>query len=153
MPKPGVVYWSCVYHMTYLIYSKIRWSTNKLLFFSPFLIPEEFTCPGLCCYDSSFTTLQRPRMWLMWPGSPPRQRGQQSGEAMGWITSICCSCCWLDRVNVWDVSIGHSAERSCISRHTLFGVQLQGSSSVSKLLFFSNWAHCMLTKLAANKAS
>lgn len=37
--------------------------------------------------------------------------------------------------------------------HRLTGLQLQGSSSASKLLFFSNLAHCMLIKLAANRAN
>lgn len=36
----------------------------------------------------------------------------------------CCSGCWVDRVNVWDVSIGHSAERNSVSRHTRFWKQL-----------------------------
>lgn len=111
-------------------------------------------------------------------GSPPRQRGQQSGEGLDWIAPFCmnthqnddnmpeicfhgewhkhqrdralvcdtqssalvctccfvvcltvavracCSGCWVDRVSVWDVSIGHSAERSSVSRHTRFWKQL-----------------------------
>lgn len=109
------------------------------------------SCAQVCPAPALPPPLQWPRMWLMWPGSPPRQRGQQSG--LDWTAPFCCSGCWVDRVNVWDVSIGHSAERNSVSRHTRFGLQLHGSSSASKLLFFSSLAHCMLTELTANRAN
>lgn len=114
-------------------------------------IPECVTCYKRTATLVIWLSIQPHKL----TGSPPRQRGQQSGEALGWITLICvnihqqiiqksetrfhkdqkkckhmtfllrvvhtcCSCCWLDRGNVWDISIGHSAERSSISRHTRF---------------------------------
>lgn len=114
-------------------------------------------------------------------GSPPRQRGQQSGEALTWITSICvnihkqivqksewyfhrdqqqckdvifllrvvhtcCSCCWLDRGNVWDVSIGHSAERSSISRQTRFWKPLSSQFQITSYLHHLRFAQHRLSE-------
>lgn len=100
--------------------------------------------------ECDWSAPQRPRMWLMWPGSPPRHLGQQSGGGLGRTTSICWSRCWLDTVKVWDVSIGHSATCSPTPKHTRFALQLHGSTSASKLLFFTTLTHCMLTANRAN---
>lgn len=97
------------------------------------------------CYRSAD---QWPMMWLMWPGSPPRHRGQQSRGGLDRITLTCI--CWLDALTVWDVSIGHSVTWSSTPKHTLFDLQLHGSTSVSKLLFLRTLTHCMLTANRAN---
>lgn len=42
-----------------------------------------------------------------------------------------CSCCWMDTVNVWDVSIGHSVVWCSAPKHGRFYLQSPSSVSVS----------------------
>lgn len=59
----------------------------------------------------------------------------------------------LTLINTWSTvpSQGHMATTP--PPPSLTGLQLHGSSSASKLLFFSSLAHCMLTELTANRAN
>lgn len=109
------------------------------------------TCCGICW--SAMTSLRpcdnyRPRMWLMCPGSPLRQRWQtRSGPGLrkGWKPGLSCSVCggWLVKFEPLHVSIGHSSTSSA-PMHTRLDLQ-KSHGSKSRLLFFWSFTHCIFT--------